>query len=471
MSKCSIHPGQDLLFQCVEQSCRKPVCAICVTEEHHQHSTSEIDEFIEDKKHDISLQSQRFSNYIDKLATLKSRLEESLIALETNISKDSKFRPVRIIQELSFLVELVKKHENEVLLIKQLSQEIKGEAELFTSLSLIRKYFQKCREVYEVDCRIRAFLHNLHEPDLKKNPELNSVIQKLIDCKDEAFYPHLDKEWSTGLDYYSYKYHFLCHSEDGSIVVAGVTRRLQYKIIRYSRFGDILWERKQPKNWDQVDDMIEIQDQGKVAHLLYCNIRNKEIFTVSIETGIVQDKFKHESMNPGLLAFSTTNQMLYVFDMATEPPRICVLDTSSAPFQLLRSFPLPAAYGGSNKILYLAESRLLLVRAYTFKNPCLVAVKEHSGEIVWEYPNEFRGSGISLSPNGLILTSAINSVLCLNQAGQIIHEYDFGKSAIIIEPIWFEGFLIMLYPVESILTVKTVMTPCPSVSTDQKVKT
>ena len=233
MSKCSIHPGQDLLFQCVEQSCRKPVCAICVTEEHHQHSTPEIDEFIEDKKHDISLQLQRFTNYIDKLAILKSRLEESLIPLDANISKDSKFG---IVQELTFLVELVKKHEDEVLLIKELSQEIKGEAETFTSLSLITKYFQKCKEVYEVDCRIRALLHNLGEPDLKKNPELNSVIQKLIDCKDEAFYPHLDKEWSTGLDYYSYKDHFLCHSEDGSIVVAGVTRRFQYKIIRYSRF-------------------------------------------------------------------------------------------------------------------------------------------------------------------------------------------------------------------------------------------
>ena len=468
MSKCSIHPGQALIFQCVEQSCRKPVCAICVTEEHHQHSTPEIDEFIEDKKHDISLQLQRFTNYIDKLAILKSRLEESLIPLDANISKDSKFG---IVQELTFLVELVKKHEDEVLLIKQLSQEIKGEAETFTSLSLITKYFQKCKEVYEVDCRIRALLHNLREPDLKKNPELNSVIQKLIDCKDEAFYPHLDKEWSTGLDYYSYKYHFLCHSEDGSIVVAGVTRRLQYKIIRYSIFGDILWERKQPENWEQVDDMIEIQDPGKCSHLLCCNIRNHEIYTVSIETGMVEDKFKHESINPGLLAFSTTNQVMYVFDMATEPPRICVLDTSSTPFQFLRSFPLTAASGGSNKILYLPESRLLLVRAYTFKKPRLIAVKEDSGEIVWEYRDKFRGSGISRSPNGLILTSAFNSVFCLNQAGQIIHEYEFGKSAIITEPIWFEGFLIMLCRVDSILTVKTVMTPCPSVGGDQKVKT
>ena len=443
-----------------------------MTDEHHQHSTPEINEFIEDKKHDISLQADRLRNYIDKLAALKSRLEESLITFEANISKDSKFRKGEIMQELSFLVELIKKHEDGVLLVKHLSHEIKGEAETFTSLSLITKYFQKCTEVYEIDCRIRALLHTctLCEPNLEKTPNLTSVIQKLIDCKDEAFYPHLDKEWSTGLDYYSYKYHFLCHNEDGSIVVAGVTRRLQYKIIRYSRFGEILWDRKQPENWDQVDDMIEIHDPGKGSHLLCCNIRKQEIFTVSIETGLVEDKFKHESINQGLLAFSITNQMLYVLDMATEPPRICVLDMSSAPFQLLHSFSLPAAYGGSNKILYLPESRLLLVGAYTFKNPCLVAVKDDSGEIVWEYPNEFRGSGISLSPNGLILTSAISSVICLNQAGQIVHEYEFGKSAIIIEPIWFEGSLIMLYPVESILTVKTVMTPCPGVSGNQKVK-
>ena len=478
MSKCSIHQGQDLIFQCVEQPCQKPICEICITEEHHQHSTPEIDEFIEGKKRDIFLQTDRFAKYIDKLATLKSRLEESLVVLEANISKEtqirhkysSKNRPVGIMQELNFLLEIVKKHDDEVLLIKQLSQGIKGEAETFTSLSLITKYFLKCKEFYEVDCRIRALLHALREHELQKIPELSTIIQDLIDRKDQAFYPHLDMEWNTGLDYYNYKYHIVCHSKDGSIIVAGITRRLQCKIIRYNRFGEILWERNQPEKWDQVDDMIGIWDPEKGSRLLCCNIQSHEIFTMNIETGVVEDKFKHESIMPRLLAFCIKNQMLYVFDMTTEPPRICVLDMSSAPLRLLRFFPLPAAYGGSNKILYLSESRLLLVRAYTFKNPCLAAVKEDSGEIVWEYRNEFRGSGVSLSPNGLILTSAINSVLCLNQAGQIIHKYEFQKSAIIIEPIWFQGFLIMLHPVESTLTVKTVMTPCPSVTGDQKVK-
>ena len=463
----------------MEQSCQKPVCEICVTEEHHQHSTPGIDEFIEGKKRDISLQTARFRNYIDKLAKLTSRLAESLITVEANISNDSKFRHkysaknrlVEIMQKLKLLIELVKKHENEVQLIMMIPQEIKGETETFTSLSLVTKYFQKCKEAYEVDCRIRALLHTLREPELQDS-ELSIIIQSLIDSKDEAFYPHLNLKWNTGLDFYSHEYHFLCHGEDGSIIVAGITRRVQYKIIRYSRFGEILWVRNQPEKWDQVDDMIEFQDSGKRPYLLCCNIRNEEISIMSIESsGKVEDKFKHESIVPGLLAFSTMNQILYIFDMTTEPPRICVLDTSTFPFQLLRFFPLPAAYAGSNEMLYLAESRLLLLRAYTFKNPCLAAIKEDSGEIVWEYRDEFRGSGISLSPNGLILTAAVNSVLCLDQAGKIIHEYEFEKSGIIVEPKWFQGFLIMLHTVESLLTVKTVMTPCPDISRGQKVKT
>ena len=469
-----MHPGQDLLFQCVERNCQKPICEICLSVQHQQHSTKEIDEFIEAKRWDISDQMKRLNSYSEKMLAFRSSLQEVLSEVEAEATKSPEVQhneskrqlKIEIKHKINFLDDLVQKHDTELTIARELGKAMKVEAETFTSLSLIARFSQKCSSLYKIDSTIRSLIDTLHKDDFR---EWGVAIRRLTDSKDETFYPHLDAEWKTELPENNSSYQFLCSQEDGSIVVAGNTRKSRYKVIRYSRLGEVLWEDIALGRWEQVDDILEIRSPGTKSVLLCCNTNKHEILKIGLESGIVERVLKRETITPRLLAASSDHQRVYVFDISTQPPMINVLDKTSSPSEFIRSTSLPAAFHIPSKMLVLPNTQLLLFAVYKVKASFVVAVDEQSGEIVWEFHDKFRGGGISLTPTGLILVSMFSSVICLNDRGHVVHEYQFEKLTNIKDIAWHQGFLMILYSTDMALAVKAVMAPCPNINSDAKV--
>ena len=459
ISKCSDHPGQDLLFQCEEKGCEKPICEVCVYDQHYKHSTPEIDEFIDVKKQNISVLYERLKKYGAKIAVFGTEMVEIKGQFEVNIAKNPELKSHNNKENLKTLEVLMQKHEDEIKLSMKLAAEIKGEAETFRTLSLIKHFFQQTVKLYETDFSIHSTVQNL-KTDFQNDPELGTVITRIAEMKNQAFYPHLDTEWRTEVDYYDSKNIFLCNQMDGSIVVAGRTHNNQFNVVCYNRLGEVIWHRTQPENWELVDDVVQM----KTKDLLFCSIQHHEILKLNMERDLVENVFKHETIAPRILATEPDSDRLYAFDLSTEVPQIVVLNTENIPYQVDRSLSLPTDFRLSFRMLFLPDSQLLLLAVYNTKGSFLAAVYGKSGDISWRVPGEFKGCGMSVAPNGIILVSVPYTVLCLNQAGQMIHKYEFEKATILPGVSWYQGFLMVLHLVGTTLAVKAVLTPCPSAS-------
>ena len=466
ISKCCDHPGQDLLFQCEEKGCEKPICEVCVYDQHYKHSTPEIDEFIDVKKQNISVLYERLKKYCDKMAVFKKEMDQTKGQFEEHIATNLEAKIHSTKENLKILEDLMQKHEDEINLSMKLAGDIKGEAETFRTLSLIKHFFHETVKLYETDFSINSTVQSL-KTDFQDDRELGTAITKIVQMKNDAFYPHLDTEWKTEVDYYESKNIFLCNQVDGSIVVAGRTHNNhQFKVFCYNRLGEVTWQRTQPDNWELVDDIVQVKTQDQLF-LLFCSIQHGEILKLSMESDLVQNAFKHETVAPRVLATEPDSNRLYAFDLSAEGPQVVVLNMKNIPYQVDRLLSLPTDFRLSFGMLLLSDSQLLLLAVYNTKGCFLAAVNEKSGEISWRVPGEFKGCGMATVPNGIILVSVPYTVLCFNQAGQMVHNYEFEKATILPGVAWYQGFIMVLHLLGTTLSVKAVMAPCPS--TSQKV--
>ena len=366
-------------------------------------------------------------------------------------------------EKLKTLDDLMQKHGEEINLNIRLAGNIKEEAETFRTLSLVKHFFQEAVKLYEADFKIHTIVHSL-KTDFQDDYELGTTIMKIADAKNEAFYPHLDTEWKTEMDYYESKNIFICNQVDGSVVVAGRTHHNhQFQVLCYNRLGEVTWHRTQPENWELVDDVIQVKAQDQLF-LLFCSIHHREIRKLSMESDLVESTFKHETIAPGMLAIKPDSNWLYAFDSSKEVPQVVVLNTENVPYQVDRSLPLFKDFHQSFRMLFLSDTQLLLLAVYNTRGSFLAAVSEKSGEISWRVPGEFKGCGMSVAPNGIILVSIPYTVLCFNQAGQMTHKYEFEKATIIPGVAWYQGFLVVLHLVGTTLALKGVIAPCPSTS-------
>ena len=425
ISKCSDHPGQDLLFQCEEKGCEKPICEVCVYDQHYKHSTPEIDYFIDVKKQNISVLYERLEKYCDKMAVFRKEVDKRKGQFEEHIATNLEAKTHSTKENLKILEDLMQKHEDEINLSMTLAGDIKAEAETFRTLSLIKHFFQEAVKLYEIDFNINSTVQSL-KTDFQDDREIGTAITKITEMKNDAFYPHLDTEWRTEVDYYESKNIFLCDQVDGSIVVAGRTHSNQFKVFCYNRLGEVIWQRTQPENWELVDDIVQMKIQDQLV-LLFCSIQHREILKLSMESDLVENAFKHETIAPRVLATEPDSNRLYAFDLSAEGPQVVVLNMENIPYQVDRLLSLPTDFRLSFGMLFLSDSQLLLLAVYNTKGCFLAAVKEKSGEISWRVPGEFKGCGMATAPKGIILVSVPYTVLCFNQAGQMVHKYDLRR--------------------------------------------
>ena len=430
-------------------------------DQHYKHSTPEIDEFIDVKKQNISVLYERLMKYCDKMAEFRTQMDHMVEEFEAHVARNPELESHSIKEKLKALVDLMQKHRDEINLNIRLAGDIKEEAETFKSLSLIKHFFQEAVKLYESDFNICSMVHSL-KTDFQDDRELDAAITKIADTKNEAFYPHLDTEWKTEVDYYQSNNFFVCNPVNGNVIVAGQTHHNnQFKVFCYNRLGEITWQRAQKEERELVDDVIQVKTQDQMA-LLFCSIHHREIRKLSMESDLVESTFKHETITPRVLAIKPDSHWLYAFDSSTEVPQVVVLNTENIPYQMDRSLPLPKDFRQSFRMLFLSDTQLLLLAVYTAKGSFLAAVSEKSGEISWRVPGEFKGCGMSVAPNGIILVSIPYTVQCFNQAGKMTHKYEFEKATIIPGVAWYQGFLMVLHLVGTTLAVKAVMAPCPS---------
>ena len=430
-------------------------------DQHYKHSTPEIDEFIDVKKQNISVLYERLMKYCDKMAVFRTQMDHTVSQFEAHVARNPELESYSIKEKLKTLEDLMQKHGNEINLNIRLAGNIKEEAETFKTLSLVKHFFQKAVRLYDTDFKIHSIVHSL-KTDFQDDHELGTAIIKIADTKSEAFYPHLDTEWKTEVDYYESNNIFVCNQVNGSVIVAGQTHHShQFKVFCYNRLGEVTWQRTQPENWELVDDVIQVKTQDQLF-LLFCSIQHCEILKLSMESDLVESTFKHETIAPRMLATGPDSHLLYAFDLSAEVPQVVVLKTENVPYQVDRSLPLSKDFRLSMRMLFLPNSQLLLLAVYTAKGSFLAAVEEKSGQVAWRVPGEFKGCGMSLAPNGIILVSIPYTVLCFNQSGQMTHKYEFEKATIIPGVAWYQGFLMVLHLVGTTLAVKAVMAPCPS---------
>ena len=435
-AKCSVHPGQDLLYQCLDKNCDKPVCGICVYDQHFSHSTPEIDEYIEVKRQNVQVQNERMKHYCDKIKILLGHVDQIVTEMGEIPTGGLTVPNDKMKPKITNLGKSIQNHKSEIESTVNLAENVRGELDTFQVLSLIKQYFQNCLKLYKADFNIYSVVRSFRE-DVPTNEELRTQLRTIADLKNEAFYPHLDTEWETEINYFKTNNSiFLCNEIDGSLIVAGDT---DDEIVRYTRLGEVTGKWSPPENWTLIDDMIEMNEQGERA-LLCCSNQDQEIVKLSLDDNSVESKFKHRIFQPRKLAAMPNSHWLYVFEKSIGNPQIVVLNTESVPYQVTRSLPLSKDFSLPVQMICLSDTDLILFAACTTKSSFLAAIREKSGKIAWRVPGEFRGCGLSVAPNGIILASIVSNVLCFNKEGQMIHKYEFEKSAVLPGVAWYQGF-------------------------------
>ena len=485
-SKCKFHKGQDLLFQCIERTCQTPVCEICVTDQHEQHQTQEIDTYIEIKSKEILAQAERYMSYIEKMRAFNTYLnkanskiasiyQNAMESIEEDKRKQDSLIQWRIQTNVIMgkLVKEMQKHEKGIIHHATLVEEVQIETKTFRALDLVTATQKKSVELFEVDTAINVALQNVHRNDLLSSVSncqhnlWSDITQQLRTLKADAFYPHLDKQIGTIITM-SYKKLFLCSKVNGDFVIAGRNPTDKFQILLLNRLGELQWKKDPPDNWKRMDDMLEVVDKTGEKSLLCCEHIAQKIVKVPLtDTEAAEIVFEDKNIRPHRLTACPERHRLYVADVAKEKVTVHVLDTTSSPYTILPWVPLRIKYEPF-ELLYMPQTNSLLVGSYDMgsKKHLLAAIKVETGEVTWEITNlELRGMGLSLAPNGTILLPTVYSILLFNQEGQCIKEYEFEETAVISDVAWHEGFLIVLQPVLGMMHITAIQAPCPEKST------
>ena len=227
------HKGQDLVFQCVEKNCNEPICEMCITHQHLDHETVEIDDFIYSEGNSITLQLTKFPNYTTSMEEFSETLNEASKLFDGIHEKiTEEYRQMQQPLEddiiewrmktnvlLTRLIERVKNHREKIRNIIEQAGEIRRETETFRSLSMITTTLEKLKLLFQSDVEINLDLKKMCKeniPELVRDPHRDNwavLTSKLMQSKDNAYYPHLTQRVGTKFEQ-NYKTTFLCSTRN-----------------------------------------------------------------------------------------------------------------------------------------------------------------------------------------------------------------------------------------------------------------
>ena len=373
---------------------------MCITDQHFDHETVEIDDFIYAKGNDITFQLTKFPKYTTSMNDFSATLNEvSKLFDEIHEKIMEEYRQIQQPMEndmiewrmktnvlLTRLIERVKNHREEIRNIIERADEIRRETDTFRSLSMITTTLEKLKLLFHSDVEINLDLKKMRKekiPEPVAEQDQNrcgALTSKLTESKDNAYYPHLTQRAGTKFEQ-NYKTTFLCSTRNGDFVVAGTNIVKKFEIRLISRLGELIWEREPANNWNRIDDMEEIEDQEGTRWILCLNFTERQIVRVSFSDGAVEEvMFEHPTFMPFLMTAAPEYQRLYVVDAAEETFSVGALDTTESPYQIIPEWePLRIDSFQPVKILHLPQTKLLLLAVYNkgiFEHYCYQYNKE-----------------------------------------------------------------------------------------------
>ena len=355
---------------------------MCISDQHLDHETVEIDDFIFAKGNSITLQLTKFPHYTTSMKEFSETLNEAnKIFDEIHEKVTEEYLQVQQPLEneviewrmktnvlLTRVIERVQSHREEIDIITEQGDEIRRETDTFRSLSMITTTLEKLKQLFQSDVEINLDLKKIHKENIpaqmadQHGDNWAAVTSKLTQSKDNAYFPHLAQRVGTKFEQ-NYETAFLCSTRNGDFVVAGTNIVKKFEIRLISRLGELIWEREPSNKWSRIDDMEEIEDQEGNRWILCSNFAEGQIVRVSFTDGAVEEVvFEHPTFKPFLMTAAPDNQRLYVVDAAEEGFSVGAVDTTVSPYQIIPEWePLRIDSFTPVKILHLPQTKSLLI--------------------------------------------------------------------------------------------------------------
>ena len=120
------------------------------------------------------------------MAVFRKEVDKTKGQLEEHIATNLEAKTHSTKENLKILEDLMQKHEDEMNLSMTLAGDIKGEAETFRTLSLIKHFFKEAVKLYEIDFNINSTVQSL-KTDFQDDRELGTAITKINEMRMMPF--------------------------------------------------------------------------------------------------------------------------------------------------------------------------------------------------------------------------------------------------------------------------------------------